>query len=73
MNYSGIATGVGYICLNRGLSIERSGTASLIRNLETVLAYIIQVQEREKYQNREEIYHILDVVQIFAIFGPENL
>ena len=32
-----------YVCLNKGLAIEKSGTASLVRNCDTVLAYLVQI------------------------------
>ena len=30
-------------CLNRGLAIEKSATGSLVRNCDTVLAYLVQI------------------------------
>ena len=42
-----IITGVGSamtrVCINRALAVEKAGAAALIRNLDTVLAYVIQM------------------------------
>ena len=32
-----------YLCLNKGLAIEKSATATLIRNCDTVMAYLVQI------------------------------
>ena len=32
-----------YACLNKGLAIEKSATGSLVRNCDTVLAYLVQI------------------------------
>ena len=39
----GVGACVGLVMLNRGLSIEKSAPATLIRNMDIVLAFIVQV------------------------------